>query len=92
MSTETNTITLQDIQTMLQIIDLSASKGAFQGQELLVVGTLRENLVKVMVDSTEPEPEPEENAEINAITDTAWTQEVKDASADSQSKNAELIA
>ena len=34
----------------------------------------------------------EENAEINAITNAAWTQEVKDAYADSQAKNAELIA
>ena len=34
----------------------------------------------------------EENAEIKGIIDAAWTQEVKDAYADSQSKNAELIA
>ena len=34
----------------------------------------------------------EENAEINAITDAAWTQEIKDAYADFQAKNAELIA
>jgi hypothetical protein len=34
----------------------------------------------------------EENAEIKAITDAAWTQEIKDAYADFQAKNAELIA
>lgn len=37
-------VTLQDIITMVNIIDACSERGAFKGNELATVGTLREKL------------------------------------------------
>ena len=49
-------ITLGDMATMVQIIDLCSKRGAFEGQELSVVGALRTNLVN-FVEANKPAEE-----------------------------------
>ena len=61
---ETN-INLNDMVTMVNIIDACTERGAFKGNELAVVGTLREklaNFVRVNQPKTE-ETETKESAE-----------------------------
>ena len=43
-NTAVSNITLQDMVTMVNIIDVSAERGAYKGNELAVVGQLREKL------------------------------------------------
>lgn len=52
-------ISIQDLAAVVQIIDLAASRGAFQGNELLPVGTVRENLARAVKKAQEQQPEPE---------------------------------
>lgn len=42
--TEAPTITLQDLQNLLQIVDVSAERGTFRGGELTSVGAVRDKL------------------------------------------------
>ena len=39
---------LQDIATMVQIIDVCSKRGGFEGQELEAVGSLRNRVVKFL--------------------------------------------
>ena len=48
------TITLQDLAMMVNIIDLVTKRGAFEGAELLPVGTLREKLAQFIKAAQEP--------------------------------------
>ena len=41
-------LSLQDIATMAQIVDLCSKRGAFEGQELEAVGGLRSRVVKFL--------------------------------------------
>jgi len=41
-------LTLGDISTMVQIIDLCSKRGGFEGQELEAVGGLRSRVVKFL--------------------------------------------
>lgn len=41
-------LTLGDISTMVQIIDLCSKRGGFEGQELEAVGALRSRVVKFL--------------------------------------------
>lgn len=43
-----NEITLQDLAMIVNIIDLVTKRGAFEGSELLVVGTVREKLAQTV--------------------------------------------
>jgi hypothetical protein len=38
------TITLQDLSTIVSIIDVCSERGAFKGNELMVVGQIREKV------------------------------------------------
>jgi len=46
-------ITAQDLQDILQIIDLSARRGAFEGKDLLVIGSIREKVAKAVTASAQ---------------------------------------
>lgn len=43
-------LTLNDLMGVVQIIDLASTRGAFRGEELLPVGTLRERVAKYVND------------------------------------------
>lgn len=49
-----NTITLVDLQNMLQVLDLASSRGAFRGPELEPVGQLY-NKFKKFIDAAAPQ-------------------------------------
>jgi hypothetical protein len=70
-------LSLQDIATMAQIVDLCSKRGAFEGSELEAVGGLRNRIVKFL-EANQPEegaaPEgtvPEVTTEVDATEDTA---------------------
>ena len=52
-------ITIVDLQNILQVIDVAASRGAFRGNELTSVGSVRDKLA-VFLEAVAPK---EENAE-----------------------------
>ena len=41
---ETNTITISDLDTIKNIINLASTRGAFRGEELSMVGTVYDKL------------------------------------------------
>jgi len=47
-------LSLQDIATVVQIIDICSKRGGFEGQELEAVGGLRNRIVKFL-ESNKPE-------------------------------------
>ena len=49
-----STITLVDLQNILQVLDLASSRGAFRGPELEPVGTLY-NKFKKFIDAAAPQ-------------------------------------
>lgn len=51
------TITLGDISTVLQIIDVVSQRGGFQGQELAGVGMLRNKLEAFLRQKSPQQPE-----------------------------------
>ena len=62
---ETN-ITLQDMITMVNIIDACSERGSFKGNELAIIGALREKIaafVKANQKQEEQVTEVEESAE-----------------------------
>ncbi len=44
MENDNTNITLADMMTIVSIIDVCSERGAFKGNELLVIGQLREKL------------------------------------------------
>ena len=52
-------ITIVDLQNILQVIDVAASRGAFRGNELTSVGSVRDKLA-AFLEAVAPK---EENAE-----------------------------
>ena len=44
----TNDVTMNDVATMISIIDVSSKRGAIEGAEMAVVGTLRTKLAAVL--------------------------------------------
>jgi len=54
-----STITLVDLQNILQVLDLASSRGAFRGQELEPVGQLY-NKFKKFIDAATPQAQPAE--------------------------------
>jgi hypothetical protein len=45
---ENNTITIADLDTIKNIINLAASRGAFRGEELTMVGTVYDKLTEFL--------------------------------------------
>lgn len=65
-------VTLQDMVTMVNVIDVCAERGAFKGNELAVVGQLREKLAAFVKENQPAEAaEGEETIEENEITGSA---------------------
>ena len=56
-------LTLQDISTVVQIIDAVSRRGGFEGQELAGVGALRNKIV-AYVNQRSPVPDPAAEADI----------------------------
>ena len=50
-------ITLGDMATMVQVVDLCSKRGAFEGPELETVGGLRSRIV-AFVEANQPKDEP----------------------------------
>ena len=65
-----NSVTLQDMVTMVNIIDVCSERGAFKGNELSVVGQLREKLA-AFVKENQPAAEGEGTIEETEITESA---------------------
>lgn len=61
-NTAPSNITLQDMVTMVNIIDVCSERGAYKGNELAVVGQLREKLA-AFVKLHQPATDAEETAE-----------------------------
>ena len=58
---EEPTISYQDLSLALNVIDLAAGRGAFQGKELSAVGSLRDRIETFLTSKKEEEiipPEP----------------------------------
>jgi hypothetical protein len=55
-------ITLQDLSVIISIIDVCSERGAFKGNELMVVGQLREKLSAFVKANQKPEDTPTEVA------------------------------
>lgn len=62
---DTDKITIQfsDIKAVVSIIDIVSERGAFKGQELTIVGALRDKLAKYILQETPPEPKKEKTDE-----------------------------
>lgn len=56
-------ISLQDLQTLLQIVDLSSQRGAFRGAELTQVGAIFDKLNTFLSYVAEQQAAQEEGAE-----------------------------
>jgi len=56
-------LTLQDISTVVQIIDAVSRRGGFEGQELAGVGALRNKIV-AYVNQRSPVPDPTAEADV----------------------------
>jgi hypothetical protein len=56
-------LTLQDISTVVQIIDAVSRRGGFEGQELAGVGALRNKIV-AYVNQRTPVPDPTAEADV----------------------------
>lgn len=55
-------ITLNDLQNVIKIIDAAAERGAFKGNELTSVGTVRDKIVSFL--SSIPQETPAETPEV----------------------------
>ena len=55
-------ISLNDLEVVLQLIDVCAQRGAFQGSEMKDVGILRERINR-FVEANKPEEESEEEGD-----------------------------
>ena len=60
MTTQEHQIGLNDFATTVSIIDICTERGAFKGNELLVVGKLREKFTNFIQANTEQEPVADE--------------------------------
>ena len=64
-------ITLGDISTLLQIIDVVSTRGGFQGQELAGVGTLRNKIETFLRQNGPKQPDTQELGGRDAGVDTS---------------------
>lgn len=64
---ETN-VNLNDIITMVNIIDTCSERGAFKGNELAVIGTLREKLANFVRENQKQEA-PQNDSEEESVTE-----------------------
>jgi hypothetical protein len=69
-------LSLQDIATMAQIVDLCSKRGAFEGQELEAVGGLRNRIVAFLEAN---QPKEGEEAPEGAVPEAEEVPEVVEA-------------
>lgn len=62
---ETPQITIVDLQNILQVIDVAASRGAFRGNELTSVGSVRDKLA-AFLEAVAPKEETAEEGQAEA--------------------------
>lgn len=62
MSTEQTDITLNDLHALVKIIDVCTKRGAFEGNEMEVVGTVRNKVAKFLEEKMPKEPEVTEES------------------------------
>lgn len=62
---ETPQITIVDLQNILQVIDVAASRGAFRGNELTSVGSVRDKLA-AFLEAVAPKEETAEGDQASA--------------------------
>lgn len=58
--TEENTVNLQDVAIVVQIIDACSERGAFKGNELATVGALREKF-NTIIEANLPKEQTDED-------------------------------
>lgn len=58
-------ITVVDLQNILQVIDVAAQRGAFRGNELTSVGSVRDKLA-AFLEAVAPAEEPSDEGEAEA--------------------------
>jgi hypothetical protein len=64
MTEQTNVnLTLQDLATVVNVIDVCSQRGAFKGEELSAVGQLREKFAAVVKANTPTETAEEKEEE-----------------------------
>lgn len=64
MSEERANITLQDVALVVNIIDAAVKRGAIEGNEMSLVGGVRDKFERfVKENSPQPEPIPEEETD-----------------------------
>jgi len=69
-------LSLQDIATMVQIIDICSRRGGFEGQELEAVGGLRNRVVKFLNAAAPKEGAPE--GAVPEVTDEPVAEEASE--------------
>jgi len=62
-ATENPSLSLQDMATLVQIVDLCSERGSFKGVELEAVGAVRNRLVRFLQAAAPAAPEGEVPAE-----------------------------
>lgn len=62
---EQTTITLQDLTIVVSIIDVCSERGAFKGNELAIVGQVREKISAFVKQNQQKDEQPESNEEVN---------------------------
>lgn len=68
--TQTTAISLNDLQMLVNIIDVCTKRGAFQGDELLPVGQVREKLAAfIKMNTPDVEEETEATTEATEATE-----------------------
>lgn len=55
----TPSLTLQDLDSIVKVIDVVVQRGAIKGDEMLTVGTLREKVASVVKAAVEAQDKPE---------------------------------
>lgn len=65
---QTDSITLNDIRIMVQIIKVMSARGAIQADEMATVGTLYTKLENFIAAAT-PKPEPAETEKVEETTE-----------------------
>jgi len=65
-------LSLQDIATSVQVVDICSRRGAFEGVELETVGALRTRLVK-FINANRPADEPAPEGAVPEVNEEAET-------------------
>ena len=70
-ATEAPSLSLQDMATLVQIVDLCSERGAFKGVELEAVGATRNRLVTFLQAAAPPQEQPDGEVPAEEVTEEA---------------------